>query len=201
MLKASEALEAECREVTAMLNDAMRPEALVACYADMEVGETSVSVGGHTLACGERVAEALRGSTAAAVFVATIGEEVSRRYDRLQGQSDYLQAYWLDLLANKAVDRMVREVRRRVADRASHSGLSATSHWGPGYCGWPLADQQLLLNIIPDADQLVRLTDSMLMRPMKSQAGIIGIGAGVKYHVSNCNDCQLHNCAYRNQSL
>lgn len=43
ILKAPEAMHAECHDVTAMLNRVMRPEALVACYADMEVGETSVS--------------------------------------------------------------------------------------------------------------------------------------------------------------
>lgn len=199
VLKASDIMRDECIEVTEMLNRVIKPEALIALYSDMEVGMASISLGGIRFDCGKRIADALRGSTSASVFVATLGYEVSALYNHLQEESDFLKAYWLDLLANIAVDRMTAKIRKLVSDKAKESELLATSNWGPGYCQWQLTDQRQLLGLIPGAEKLVTLTESMLMQPMKSLAGIIGIGDKVKYHVSNCADCTLEHCFYKSQ--
>lgn len=199
VLKAPEEMEAECHEVTDLLNGVMKPESLIAFYNDMEVGMASISFGGIRFDCGTKIASALQGSSAAAVFVATLGSEVTELYNRLQGESDFLKAYWLDLLANEAVDCMTGRIRSLVAAHASQSGLSTTSNWGPGYCQWQLTEQRRLLDLIPGSARLVTLTDSMLMQPMKSLAGVIGIGSEVKYHVSNCADCALPHCFYKSQ--
>lgn len=198
IVKAPDEILSECDEVRQIVNKVIRPESRIAYYSDMEVGTTSISLGGMQFKCGEKIAEAFLGATSAAVFVATLGEEVSGIYNRLQADDDYLKAYWLDMLANAAIDRTVDRIRGHVSERAAEEGLETTSNWGPGYCGWPLTDQRNLVGLIPESGRLVRLTDSMLMQPMKSIAGIIGIGKDVKYHVSNCADCILENCFYKN---
>lgn len=199
ILKAPEEMEAECHEVTDLLNVVMKPESLIALYNDMEVGMASISLGGMRFDCGTKIASALQGSSAAAVFVATLGHEVTDLYNKLNGAADYLKAYWLDILANSAVDRMADRIRGQIAESVSLSGLQATSNWGPGYCQWQLTEQRRLLDLIPGSERLVTLTESMLMQPMKSLAGIIGIGENVKYHVSNCADCTLPYCFYKSQ--
>lgn len=198
-LKASDIMHDECLQVTEMLNRVMEPEALIALHRDMEVGMASISLGGNTFECGQKIADTLQGASSAYVFVATLGPEVSVLYNHLQEESDFLKAYWLDMLANVAVDRMTAKIRKLVSDKASQSGLRATSNWGPGYCQWQLTEQKRLLGLIPGAEKLVTLTESMLMKPMKSLAGIIGIGKMVRYHVSNCSDCTLDHCFYKSQ--
>ncbi len=199
VLKPSDAMLDECRAVSTLLNGTMRGKSLIVLYNDMEVGETSISLGGKCFECGSRIAGALKGAVSAAVFVATLGDKVTECYNRLQNSYDYLMAYWLDQLANVAVDRMLNHIRTGISEMAAQSGMSITSNWGPGYCLWPLSDQCQFISLIPGAEKLVSLTDSMLMLPMKSLAGVIGIGYDVKYHVSGCSDCGLDYCFYRNQ--
>ena len=175
VLKASDDLLDDCRAVTTLLNGSMRSKSLIVLYNDMEVGETSISLSDKCFECGSRIAAAFKGAIYAAVFVATLGDKVTACYKELQDSSDYLRAYWFDQLANVAVDRMVSQVKTMVSKIAAQSGMAITSNWGPGYCQWRLSDQYQLISLIPGAEKLISLTDSMLIVPMKSLAGWIGI--------------------------
>lgn len=182
-------------EVVEAVNNCIRLSSSYRIVSDFTLGEDCVQIEDYTFACGQKVADALAGSRYIAVFAVTIGDGVSDLYAGYTASSDYLSAYWCDLLANHAVRVAMENLEDTI--RKSHADGHITSNWGPGYCGWPLADQRKLLALLPAEDRCVELTDSMLMRPSKSLSGLIGIGRDVVYHKSGCADCLLENCAYK----
>lgn len=182
-------------EVVEAVNSLIHISSSYRFISDFTLGEDSIRIENHTFACGQKVANALADSRCLAVFATTIGKGVSDLYAQYMGESDYLSAYWCDLLANHAVNIAMENLKETI--RNSHTDSLITSNWGPGYCGWALTDQRELLALLPDDSRCVELTDSMLMQPTKSLSGIIGIGKDVVYHKSGCADCMLKDCAYK----
>jgi hypothetical protein len=76
--------------------------------------------------------------------------------------------------------------------------LKITNRYSPGYCGWRVAEQQRLFKMFPVDFCNIRLTESMMMDPVKSVSGIIGVGKEVKYNSYTCNLCNSFNCLYKN---
>ena len=76
-------------------------------------------------------------------------------------------------------------------------GLKFTNRYSPGYCGWELKEQSKLFGLLPENFCGISLSDSMLMKPIKSVSGIIGIGENVIYDQYTCNYCRDVNCLYR----
>ena len=76
-------------------------------------------------------------------------------------------------------------------------GLKITNRYSPGYCNWPVSDQQILFLLLPEKFCGVTLTGSSLMIPIKSVSGVIGIGASVKMKEYTCDTCGMKDCTYR----
>ena len=77
------------------------------------------------------------------------------------------------------------------------SAKRITNRYSPGYCGWQVAEQHKLFQLIPDNYCGIRLTESALMDPVKSVSGIIGIGENVKINPYTCRMCDMPDCVYR----
>ena len=179
-------------DVVEVFNSLIRPYRII---SDFMLGKGCMLLEGHSFVCGQKVVDALAGSECIAVFAMTIGSGVSDLYAQYTSESDYLSAYWCDLLANHAVNRVMDNLKETI--RNSYAGSCITSNWGPGYCGWLLDEQRDLLALLPKGNRCVELTDAMLMQPSKSLSGVIGIGKEVVYHESGCADCILENCVYK----
>ena len=72
-----------------------------------------------------------------------------------------------------------------------------TNRYSPGYCHWDVADQRKLFSLFPSAPCGVTLTSSLLMNPVKSISGVIGIGKSVGYRDYPCALCLSNHCIYR----
>ena len=141
--------------------------------------------------------QALRGASSLAVVSITLGEDISRLIEQYNKEFDFITAYWLNKLSNWALEQLMRLLKQELREEVAKDHLKITSHWGPGYCGWDLKEQEKLLPL-SGADQWgITLSSSMLMRPVKSMSGVVGIGDQVIYKESGCGDCRLPNCAYR----
>jgi len=90
---------------------------------------------------------------------------------------------------------MQEELRAAAAAR----GKMITNRFSPGYCGWDVAEQHKLFGFFKDNFCGITLTESALMKPVKSVSGIIGIGRDVKYAPYQCHACEDKNCIYRNR--
>jgi hypothetical protein len=110
---------------------------------------------------------------------------------------DLLTGYIYDVAGSVIVDAAADFMQNELELSVNLSGKKITNRYSPGYCGWYVAEQHKLFQLVPDNYCGIRLTESALMDPVKSISGIIGIGANVKMNPYTCGLCEMKNCVYR----
>ena len=124
-------------------------------------------------------------------YIITVGPELERA---ASAQSDLLKQYYLEEMANMALESAADWLGDRLEARYGVTGLANMS---PGSLeDWPITEQAKLFSIFGDTEKAVgvRLTDSMLMLPRKSISGILfpseeGFVA--------CQLCEREHCSSR----
>ena len=103
-------------------------------------------------------------------YIITLGPELEQA---AAAQDDLLRQYYLEEIANIALEQAAAWLAGHLETRYGLTGLSNIS---PGsLVDWPITEQPKLFSIFGDTERLigVRLTDSMLMVPRKSISGIL----------------------------
>ncbi len=124
-------------------------------------------------------------------FVITVGPDLERAAG---SQSDLLKQYYLEEIANFALEKAAAWLSSQLAER---SGLGPLSSMSPGSLeDWPISEQSKLFSIFGDTERLVgvRLTGSLLMIPRKS---ISGIFFPSEEGFQSCQLCDRANCSGR----
>lgn len=148
---------------------------------------------------GKRIVSALVKSTRIAMFIGTCGEMVELLSKQLMNEKHLLESLIVDLIGSEIAEGVAGIIHEEIAKYCMNSGLKVTNRYSPGYCDWPVSDQQKLFNIFRGNTFGVHLTLSSLMVPIKSVSGIIGIGEEVRNQDYACAGCTSTNCLYRNQ--
>jgi hypothetical protein len=146
---------------------------------------------------GRNVSGQIREAEKVALFVCTAGATISDRSRCRTPEGDLLSAYIHDvtgtMVVEKAAARIVQELRRTMEAR----GYGITGSFSPGCCGWDLAEQRKLFSFFRDNYCGVILTESALMKPVKSVSGLTGMGKNVSHHPWECHLCNDRYCIYR----
>lgn len=103
-------------------------------------------------------------------YIITIGPELELA---ASAQGDLLKQYYLEEIANIAVEKAAAWLSAQLEERY---GLGPLSNMSPGSLeDWPITEQAKLFSIFGGTERLigVRLADSMLMVPRKSISGIL----------------------------
>jgi hypothetical protein len=139
----------------------------------------------------------LKNSEKAALFACTIGPGMEDWRKQLEKDNDKVRAHLTDIVASAAVESATELLHDQIRIKMLEQGMKITNRYSPGYCGWSVAEQQLLFSLLPDRFCGITLTESSLMVPMKSISGIIGIGKNATRNDYACNQCGRKNCLYR----
>jgi Vitamin B12 dependent methionine synthase, activation domain len=102
-------------------------------------------------------------------YIITVGAKLEKA---ATVQNDLLKQYYIEEIANIALEQAADWLANHLEERFGVRGLSSLS---PGSLeDWPITEQPKLFSIFGDTERLigVRLTDSMLMVPRKSISGI-----------------------------
>ena len=103
-------------------------------------------------------------------YIITVGPELERA---AASQGDLLRQYYLEEIANIALEKAAAWLAGRLEERY---GVGPLSNMSPGSLeDWPITEQTKLFSILGDTERTVgvRLTDSLLMVPRKSISGIL----------------------------
>jgi len=133
-----------------------------------------------------------------ALFACTAGNGVIEESRRLMNEGEPLKGYVYDVFGSLIVEEAMDRIQEALGARLQEQRLKITNRYSPGYCGWDVAEQKKLFSLLPEKFCGIELTDSSLMRPIKSVSGIIGIGKSVKFNAYTCNLCDEDDCLYRN---
>ncbi len=139
----------------------------------------------------------IKKSDSVAIFLCTAGNEIGIRSRKIMQERDFLKGYIYDVIGSEIVEAAADLMQTNLEKTIFDSGERITNRFSPGYCGWDVAEQHKLFQLIPDNYCGIHLTPSALMDPVKSISGIIGIGKNVKYNPYTCGMCDMNDCIYR----
>jgi hypothetical protein len=170
--------------------EAAHPKALsMEAYVDSR-SDGSVTIGGHVFTS-HVLRQNLEGVERVFPFVATCGVELDGvKVD----QSDLMASYCMDTIRMLALNTARRQMERHLKETYSTGQLSRMA---PGSLeDWPLQEQRPLFDLLGDVEGKigVRLTDRMLMVPVKSVSGIF---FPTEVRFESCLLCQRTNCPGR----
>ena len=112
-----------------------------------------------------------------ALGVVTIGPRLEGECEREFRDGDFLRGLILDAFGSSAVVQVFRAVENRIVAESLARGLWPSRRFSPGYRGWPLEEQRFLFSKVDAAAIGVRLTDSWMMVPRKSNSFRINLHA------------------------
>lgn len=139
----------------------------------------------------------LKRSDSVAVFLCTAGAEIGIRSKKAMQERDFLKGYIYDVVGSEITEAAADIMQEGLEKYMLDSGKKITNRYSPGYCGWDVAEQHKLFELIPENYCGIQLTPSALMDPVKSISGIIGIGKNVRYNPYTCRMCEMNDCLYR----
>ncbi len=157
----------------------------------------SVNIEGISFDIKKIVFGQIKKSDSAALFLCTAGDEIGIRSRKAMQDRDFLKGYIYDVIGSEVVESAADLMQDKLEQAAASEGLKITNRYSPGYCGWDVAEQHKLFQLIPDNFCEIRLTESALMSPEKSISGIIGIGREVRSNSYTCRICDMKDCIYR----
>ncbi|MBN2489395.1 MAG: methionine synthase [Planctomycetes bacterium] len=181
----------------------------VAAHADVRAGFRLFPPGALTLEdrafrlagvgfeAGAIIGRSLRGSTAAAVFAATVGRAyddwIRAHFDR----NDLVRGFLIDAIGSEIAEAAAEWLDAQIVAGAAARGLAATNRLSPGYCGWCVAEQHKLFGFLPERFLGITLTATSMMIPLKSVSGVVGLGSAVERGDYPCRMCDLGHCYRR----
>jgi len=149
---------------------------------------------------GKIITAQLKHAESAALFQCTIGDKVELYSKELFAKGDSLEGYIVNLSGSEAAESVAEYMHQEIRKLAEENQLKITNRFSPGYCNWNVKEQFKLFGLFHNDLCGISLTDSALMKPMKSVSGLVGIGADAKFHGYNCSKCDDEHCIYRNKT-
>ncbi|MBN2586332.1 MAG: hypothetical protein JXA64_00105 [Candidatus Fermentibacteraceae bacterium] len=163
---------AEAREAIESLSRAAQPEAIVSTMDVRVITEDEVVTGEMHLKSAS-LARFMKGAEKVSVFLVTLGSRPEREARRLQDEGCYTRSFFLDAAASCMVDRLARELHRRLT--GEFPGCRATARFAPGFGDFSLASQEDIIVHLGGGSIGVSLQrDSYTLLPVKSGTGVIG---------------------------
>jgi hypothetical protein len=146
---------------------------------------------------GRIIERQLQGAEAYALFICTSGTEFESFQQRLKQEGDMVRVFIADALGSVIAEKCADKMEQALQENIDKLGWKHTNRFSPGYCGWHVAQQQVLFPLFDGHTCGVQLTDSSLMVPIKSVSGIMGVGREVRKLDYNCGLCTFEKCYKR----
>jgi hypothetical protein len=167
---------------------------------DIDLQENQTRIGGQTFLTDKIVTRMLRKSEKLALFICTAGGGIEKWAKEQNGTGDPVKGFVIDAFGSEIADAAANKIQSIIGQKAGANGHSITNRYSPGYCDWPVKNQQELFSFFPEKFCGISLSASCMMHPIKSVSGVIGIGPGVKYQSYICDTCKDEHCIYRRLS-
>ena len=162
-----------------------------------EVEGRLLRVADKELQVGRTIATQLVKAEAFALFVVTAGREFEMYQQEVAARGDILEAFITDAVGSLVAEHCADQMETHLQASIDKLGWRHTNRFSPGYCHWPVSDQQALFCLLGNAPCGVTLHESSLMTPIKSVSGVIGLGTHVEHEDYACAFCNRTDCTLR----
>jgi len=147
------------------------------------------------------IGKQLKQSTAICFLVATLGNKFDEWVKNYFDAGDPLKGYIADTIGSETVERAGDFIEAEIASKLKELNLRCTNRYSPGYCGWNVSEQHKFFSLLPRNFCGIELSESALMKPIKSISAVIGIGEKCEKKEYHCSLCDLQDCYKRNREI
>jgi hypothetical protein len=174
----------------------IKPRGAYSLYRVEARSPRSITLGGTVLE-GD-IGDFLGGVERVAVFLVTVGDDITRLAGEAWDRGDALTGWAYDALGSWAAEAAADAMTKHLGLQLK-AGEALTLRFSPGYCGMYLEQQRTLFQLVRAADVGVELLPSFLMKPLKSISGVIGMGPreALKDGQTPCESCVRAGCPMR----
>jgi len=134
--------------------------------------------------------------------VCTIGPDLEEEVGSLNAEGEHLNALYLDASGVALLEDTAQKAHEQVCRPAYKKGLYAGCRWEPGCEKLPMEAQKVLFGLVDVSAIGVELTQSRVMRPLKSLSFWSPLSKLplVPVDRNKCRTCGLKDCIYRTSS-
>lgn len=194
-------LEAEVAEAALEAARLSAPRAAARSLGVVDKARAAVRFEGGVEITGRMLPHLFEGAQGGVFLLATAGPGIEGRVTELFGEGDAVRAIVLDAAGSAAAMSVFSELVERVNTALHGAGLRAGPCARPGTDAWPIEGQRALFSALPAVRTGVELLDSLLMRPQKSQSGVVPFGRELRVvhdpGASPCRSCTARRCPMR----
>jgi cobalamin-dependent methionine synthase I len=170
----------------------LRPRGTATVYSITQQGSDELVLGDITIR--GQVSRFLKGASEVVAFLVTVGSDITELSQQAHREGDIVRSWTFDALGSFAVEAAAETLSRRLKAMGSVS-----PRYSPGYCGMDLTTQRELFGLFDAKRVRVSLLPSLLMQPMKSISGLLGLGPQGRFVEGDypCKRCAKVNCSMR----
>jgi hypothetical protein len=145
------------------------------------------------------IADFLKVADRVVVFVATIGNKLDELAHEKHTLGRLDESYILHAIGSAATDSAPDVLIDHLWEHEAKSCEALTTAFCPGYCGLAMSEQRTLFGLLDTESIGVRLLPSLMMYPLKSISGLVGIGSAdkIERHGFPCERCDDTRCPTR----
>lgn len=152
---------------------------------------------------GRMLPHLLEGAEGAVFLIATAGPGIEQKVRELFASDDALGAFVLDAAGSATAMAVFSGVASSICQELAAEGQRIGPCLKPGTDAWTIEGQRPIFDNLPASEIGVRLLDSLLMHPQKTQSGIIPYGKSLRIvddpDSSPCARCSAARCPMRRE--
>ncbi len=141
----------------------------------------------------------------AILIASTAGDLADAKCKELWADDITDQSFFLDAYTASFAEALIAHAAQTIKEWAFKKGFQTLSRYSPGYPGWPLQEQQKLMQLAHNQHHNIpiQINESSILSPQKSQLSVIGLYEGDEERVIEpaCQNCSLLDCACLKNNL
>ena len=186
-----------------IFRESMAPSGLIGDISPANLESILTVAGGNII--NSVISSIFRRSSGLALYIFTLGKEISDNITNLFDRNDFALGSMLDSVASSAADKGGEYGELWYHNYLHEKGSAAPDTrilmYSPGYCGWDITGQKKLFRYLKPGEIGVSLNESSLMTPIKSVSGVLAAGKKdihfIKEDFEFCKDCTGKSCRER----
>lgn len=162
-------------------------------------GPSGVAMEGGCTLLSPKLSRTFENCQEAICFLATLGSRFDEAVSEQFARKRFADGFVLDTMGSVVVENLVNRFQQRIRQQCHRKNRDVTLRFSPGYCDWPVTEQEKLFKWLDNRRIDVKLSRSCLMSPRKSVSGVFGIlpETATSPPYNPCCDCLRQSCNFR----
>lgn len=191
------------RRVMELGESLLEPQVIYEDFPISHIEGERIYLDGSLSFCSKHLVKVMDGAERVVIMCSTIGPALEEKVKSLNENGDLMASYLLDIYGATAISILGKKLYRDLREQYEDQGCGTTVRIQPGQLDWDVCAQAVIFQLLSPEKIGVVLTESFMMKPVKSSTAVFGIGDPIKVKKGklSCETCPLNNkCKFRDEA-